>query len=38
MVMCDAYIVDKRVRPIIQLINMLFYIERMFKLEEDQSP
>lgn len=36
--LCDAYIVDKRVRPIIQLINTLFYIERMFKLEEDQSP
>ena len=26
------------VRPKIQLINTLFYIERMFKLEEDQSP
>lgn len=34
----DAYIVDKRVEGIIQLINGLFYIERMFHFEEDQSP
>lgn len=34
----DAYIVDKRVEGIIQLINGLFYIEEMFQFEEDQSP
>jgi hypothetical protein len=35
----DGYLVDHRVESILILINALFYIERMFKEEEeDQSP
>lgn len=34
----DAYLVDHRVEDILVLINTLFYIERVFKQEDDQSP
>lgn len=34
----DAYLVDPRVEPLLILINALFYIERVFLQEEDQSP
>lgn len=34
----DAYMVDHRVEDIIKLINLLFYIERVFQDEDDTSP
>ena len=34
----DAYLVDSRMEPLLILINTLFYIERRFLLEDDQSP
>ena len=34
----DAYLVDSRMEPALILVNSLFYIERMFLLEDDQSP
>jgi hypothetical protein len=34
----DAYLVDHRMEDILILINTLFYIERVFKQEDDQSP
>ena len=34
----DAFLVDPRMEPALILVNSLFYIERMFLLEDDQSP
>lgn len=34
----DAYMVDHRVEDVIKLINLLFYIERVFQDEADTSP
>ena len=34
----DAYLVDHRVEDVIKLINLLFYIERVFQGEDDTSP
>ena len=34
----DAYLVDSRVEILLILINALFYIERVFLQEDDQSP
>lgn len=34
----DAFLVDPRMEPDLILVNSLFYIERMFLLEDDQSP
>ena len=34
----DAYLVDHRVEDVIKLINLLFYIERIFQDEDDTSP
>ncbi len=34
----DAYLVDSRMEILLILINALFYIERVFLQEEDQSP
>ena len=34
----DAYLVDPRVENLLILINALFYIERVFLQEDDQSP
>ena len=34
----DAYLVDVRMEDILILCNSLFYIERSFGNEEDQSP
>lgn len=34
----DAYLVDHRVEDIIKLINLLFYLERVFQNEDDTSP
>lgn len=34
----NAFLVDPRMEPALILTNSLFYIERMFLLEEDQSP
>ena len=33
----DAYLVDHRVEDVIKLINLLFYIERVFQGEDDTS-
>ena len=34
----DAYLVDPRMESLLILINALFYIERVFLQEDDQSP
>lgn len=34
----DAFLVDPRMEPALILVNSLFYIERMFLREDDQSP
>lgn len=34
----DAYLVDSRMETLLILINALFYIERVFLQEDDQSP
>lgn len=34
----DAYLVDSRIEMLLILINALFYIERVFLQEDDQSP
>ena len=34
----DAYLVDSRMEMLLILINALFYIERVFLQEDDQSP
>ena len=34
----DAYFVDSRMEMLLILINVLFYIERVFLQEDDQSP
>lgn len=34
----DAYLVDPRIEMLLILINALFYIERVFLQEDDQSP
>lgn len=34
----NAYLTDKRVKDIIILVNYLFYVERKFLEQEDQSP
>lgn len=34
----DAYLVDHRVGDVIKLINLLFYIERIFQDEDDTGP
>lgn len=34
----DAYLVDSRMEMLLILINVLFYIERVFLQEDDQSP
>lgn len=34
----DAYLVDHRMEDLLILINTLFYIEKVFKQEDDQSP